>query len=79
MIWRISKALKSGPIAYDASPYLTEEDALAAIKKAFDAGNVLAADCPPSALMRQIGRIEEGMFLAHRNVQRDEDDSLLHL
>jgi hypothetical protein len=38
MIWRISKITKSGSNVYDPTPYLTEDEALAAIKKDLDAG-----------------------------------------
>ena len=31
--------------------------------------------CPPSALMRQIGGLKKGEFLAHRNVHRSEDET----
>ena len=44
MIWRNSTALKSGTVAFDATPYLTEAEALAAVKKDFDAGFITAAD-----------------------------------
>ena len=32
-------------------------------------------DCPPSALVGQIGRLKKGVFLAHRNVHRSEDET----
>lgn len=44
MIWRISKALKSGPVAYDATWYLTEAEALAVIEREFKSGHIVAAD-----------------------------------
>jgi hypothetical protein len=44
MIWRISKITKSGSNVYDPTPYLTEDEALAAIKKDLDAGYITCAD-----------------------------------
>jgi hypothetical protein len=43
-------------------------------KTAYDAVDKMY-HCPPSALVRQIGRLRKGGFLAHRSLSRSEDET----